>query len=140
MAKALSALAALTSISTRAYKSPLIIMKTSPSAGLIMAKALDALRGDRLNADQRGRLMLAVANVDPTPIRQAGRNAIAQLGAVERQLAAGATASHLEAATVLVRSAQAILASGKMTAGDHAALSLALNMLREKIEGGVHAR
>jgi hypothetical protein len=127
------------SILTQKRKVPIFVAKPESSVGEFLAKAFDSLSSDRLNADQRGRLMLAIANADSAPIRRAGRNAIAQLSAVERQLAAGATASHLDAAAKLVSEVKAILASGKLTDGEHAQLSLAINMIKDKLEGVLHA-
>jgi hypothetical protein len=111
---------------------------TRASVGSTMAKAIDALHAESLTADQRGRLMLALGNVDPAVVRKAKRDAVSRLKAVEGQLEAGATASHLKAATALVREAQALMASG-MSDGDHAALGVALSNLRATIEGSSYA-
>jgi hypothetical protein len=140
MAKALKEIAALTPAAPRQRRrrSTFFVSPPRPMAGAVLAKAIDALGSDSLSPADRGRLMIGIGAVSPQEIRQAKRAALAQLKAVERQLAAGATEDHLRAATGFAKEAQALMATGRTSDADHAALSLALTMLRERIEGGFH--
>jgi hypothetical protein len=88
---------------------PLIIAKRQRSGcGTIMLKAMTALNDGGLNAGARGHLMLSLGRVDPERVRQAKRNALAQLKELQNDLARGL--SQGQAAT-LVREDRALLAA-----------------------------
>ncbi len=79
-----------------------------PRCGAILAKAMEALNDGGLNAGARGHLMLALGQVDPERVRQAKRNALAQLKELQNDLARGVTQGQ---AATLVREARALLAA-----------------------------
>jgi hypothetical protein len=130
-----------------------------PSAGAeVIAKAFHTLQHGNLNADQRGRLMLALGNVadgvsarqatfskalptpkqlaDPNVRRRTAAQVAADLEKVEHSLKGAAAHSHMKAATDLIDEARRMLASDDMSMGDHAILALKLGDLRSKMEGG----
>jgi hypothetical protein len=114
-----------------------------------IAKAFAMLQSSDLTAQQRGTLMLrlsdlrdrvasapfakalSAAEADPS---QAQRAVLRKLQELESHLDGAAGDSHLESATELVDAARALLSSGRLSGSDHAALSIALDDLRHKIQ------
>jgi hypothetical protein len=138
-----------------------VILKGAPepTAGAeVIAKAFHTLKHGDLNADQQGRLMLALGDLTdrvaarqatfskaiPTPRRRADpnvrRRTAAQVAAdfekVEHSLKGAAAHSHMKAATDLIDEAKRMLASDDMALSDHAILSLKLGDLQSKMEEG----
>jgi hypothetical protein len=131
----------------------LVVRKDAPSAGVeIIAKAFHALKHGDLNADQRGRLMLKLADMkhaiengqfakalrtDSEP--QSARSLAAKLKEVREHLDAHAEASHIAEAERLLADAKKMIANPEsMSMGDHAALTIQLDDLRYKIESHSH--
>jgi hypothetical protein len=122
----------------------------------VIAKTFHALKHGALNADQRGRLILALGNLSdrvaaipfakaiPTPRQLADANvrrrtaaqAAAELEKVEYALKGAAAHSHMKAATDLIDEARRMLASDDMSMSDHALMSIKRGDSRSKIEGG----
>ena len=124
----------------------------------VIAKAFNLLQHGDLNADERGRLLLALGNVadgvaarqatfakalptakqlaDPAVRRRTAAQVAADLEKVEHALKGAAAHSHMKAASDLMDEARRMLASDDMSLGDHALLFLKLGDLRSKIERG----
>jgi hypothetical protein len=134
-----------------------VILKGAPepTAGAeVIAKAFHTLKHGDLNADQRGRLMLALGNLADRvvfakampsgPERAAphsARDLTARLKEIKGHLDQHAEASHLAEAERLLASAQHMLANPeKMSMGDHAALRIQLDDLHQKIKEKSHAQ
>jgi hypothetical protein len=142
MLKSLAAATAEIKSATRQKPmTPLLVATPRPGCGAVLAKAHAALASEGLSASARGTLLLALAKgVDPQRLRQAKREALASLKAVEVQLAHGATEVHLRSAANIVREATALMAAGPMSDADSMNLDLALRLLRGKIEGVCNVR
>jgi hypothetical protein len=143
MAKAISEATAEMLATTPPKKpmTPLLVATPRPGCGAVLAKAHATLNSPDLSASARGTLLLALAKgVDPQRLRQAKREALASLKAVEVQLAHGATEVHLRSAANIVREATALMAAGPMSDADSMNLDLALRLLRGKIEGVCNVR
>jgi hypothetical protein len=148
--KALSDLADMHAALPPKRRSVMFVRKDAfakPSAGAeVIAKAFHTLRHGDLNADQRGRLMLALGNVADRVFAkampsgaervepQSARALAARLKEIQGHLDQHAEASHIAEAERLLADAQRTLANPEsMSMGDHAALSIQLDDLRHKI-------
>jgi hypothetical protein len=116
-----------------------------------IAKAFALLNRGDLTAQQRGTLMLRLSELRdrvaaaPAPLakalsdsdgdpRQTQRTVLRKLRELEGHLDGAVGDSHLESVTDLLETATALLNSGGLSGGDHAALAVALDDLRHKIE------
>jgi hypothetical protein len=135
-----------------------ILARVARKSGIAetISKAFALIHGDNLTAGQRGKLMLtlsdlrnrvdalpehfskALSSLDGDPL-QAQPTVLRKLKELEDKLDDAAAASQLESATELVDAASALLASGKLSGSDHAALSIQLDSLRQKVERKSHA-
>ena len=134
-----------------------VILKGAPepTAGAeVIAKAFHALKHGDLNADQRGRLMVALGNLTDRVVfakampsgaersaPHSARDVTARLKEIKDHLDSHAEASHLAEAERLLASAQEMIANPEsMSMGDHAALSIQLDDLRHKIGSNRHVQ
>jgi hypothetical protein len=120
---------------------PIIIRKdalaTSPRPAETIAKAFDMLQRGSISAAQRGTLMLRLSELTERVERFVKSHPAADtISALRAQLDEALADGHADRAAVVIKHAQEILRSGKLTPAAHMHISLVLSEIQQKLEEG----
>jgi hypothetical protein len=114
-----------------------VILKGAPEPSAdaeVIAKAFHTLQHGNLNADQRGRLMLALGNLTDRVVFAKAHPMIGHIDSVIARLDAAHADNHAEIAEPFLEDAEDLLASGKLTQADHARLTTHLLLIKDRIK------
>jgi hypothetical protein len=129
----------------RSHLKPIIIRKdalaTSPRPAETIAKAFDMLQRASLSAAQRGTLMLRLSELTERVERFVKSHQAADtIGALRTQLDEALADWHADRAAVVIKHAEELLRSGKLTGAEHAHASLLLSEAQQRIEEATNGK